>query len=98
MGARAAGRAELAAADGEDVLREETLLGALAAGCDAAPAEGVVDGRTFCDTAARALAQLARLGASNFGAGSSVFVIGAVEAGLPGAAAVFGAAAPLVAG
>jgi hypothetical protein len=98
MGARAVVKAELAVADGEGVLREETLLGALAAGCDAALAEGVVEGRTFCDTAARALAQLARLGASTFGAGSSVSVVVAVEAGLLGTAAVFGAAAPLVAG
>ena len=80
------------------MLREEALLGALAPGCDAAAAEAVVDGRTFGDAEARALAQLARLGASIFGAGASALGIVAVEAGLLGAAAVLGAAAPLAAG
>ena len=90
---------EVKAADGAEVLREEALLGALAPECDGAPAEGAVDGRTFGDAAARALAQLARLGASIFGAASSAFGVVAVEGGLLGAAVVFGAAAPpLVAG
>jgi hypothetical protein len=87
-------RPEVKAAEGADVLREEALLGALALDCDGAPA----DGRTFGDAAARALAQLARLGASIFGAGSSAFGVVAVEGGLLGAAAVLGAAAALVAG
>ncbi|MGN6451584.1 MAG: hypothetical protein ACTHL7_00695, partial [Steroidobacteraceae bacterium] len=43
-------------------------------------AAGAVAGRTFCAAAARALAQLARLGASSFGAAVSDFVIEAVEA------------------
>lgn len=91
-------RPEVKAAEGADVLREGALLGALAPDCDGAPAEGAVDGRTFGDAAARALAQLARLGASIFGAGGSAFGVVAVEAGLLGAAAVLGAAAALVAG
>jgi hypothetical protein len=91
-------RPDVKAADGADALREEALLGALAPDGAGAPAGGAVGGRTFWDAAARALAQLARLGASIFGAGPSAFGGTAVEAGVLGAVAVLGAAAPLVAG
>ena len=52
---------------------------------DALDAAGGV--RTFCDAAARALAQLARLGASSFGAGSDF--VAAVAGNLPAAGAGF---------
>src|ERR1700746_2963720 len=91
-GACATGAAELAGAGGADGLREVTPLGALAPGGDVAP------GRTFGAAAARALAQLAKLCAASVGAEVSGFVMAAVEAGLPGAAAVLAPVSPLVAG
>jgi hypothetical protein len=98
-GACAAGTAELAGAGDADELREETLLDALAPGGDAFPAaDGAGVGRTFGAAAARALAQLARLGASSFGPEASDFVTAAVEVGLLGGAAALATASPLVAG
>src|SRR5215472_97974 len=99
-GAGIAGAAEAAAAAGAAVAgeREEAVFAATVA---AAP--GVVDGgaagRTFCAAAARALAQLARLGASSLGAGVSGLAEVAVGVGLGGAAAAgLAAASPFVPG
>src|SRR5215472_6974484 len=76
-GAAGAGAAGAGAAEG---LRDGPLFADAAApvpvevvGLDAVPA-----GRTFGAAAARALAQLARLGASSLGAGVSAFAIVAV--------------------
>jgi hypothetical protein len=64
-------------------LREGTLLAAAAPVPGGAAGPGAVTaGRTFGAAAARALAQLARLGASSLGAGVSAFVIVAVEVAL----------------
>ena len=79
---------ELGGAAGLDALRRAVTLATLAPFGDAlGAAAGAVAGRTFCAAAARALAQLARLGASSFGAAVSDFVTEAVEA-VEGAEAV----------
>jgi hypothetical protein len=90
--------AGVSGADAAEGLREGALLAAAAPlPGEAAALDGVPPGRTFCAAVARALAQLARLGASSLGAGVSVFVVVAVEVGLALAAGLT-AACPLAAG
>src|SRR5690349_523785 len=80
-GAFAVVAGELAA--GADELRGGAPLGApLTFGAAAAGAAVIGTERTFCEAASRALAQLARLGASSFGVGVSDLVGVAVEGGL----------------
>jgi hypothetical protein len=83
VAAGVAGGAAAGACGGDaEALREAGLLGAVAAGgAGVAVAAGDGAGRNFGAAAARALAQLARLGASSFGAAVSAFDIVAVEVG-----------------